>query len=37
MKKQLKSLGYSYDWNKEIKTCDPSYYKFEQEFFIKTL
>ena len=35
MKKQLKSLGYSYDWNKEIKTCDPSYYKFEQEFFIK--
>src|SRR6056300_1861011 len=35
MKKQLKALGYSYDWNKEIKTCDPSYYKFEQEFFIK--
>ncbi|MDA0344687.1 MAG: leucine--tRNA ligase [Proteobacteria bacterium] len=35
MKKQLKSLGYSYDWGKEIKTCDPSYYKFEQEFFIK--
>ena len=35
MKDQLKALGYSYDWKKEIKTCDSSYYKFEQEFFIK--
>ncbi len=31
MKKQLDSLGFGYDWSKEINTSDQSYYKFEQE------
>ena len=35
MKNQLKSLGLSFDWSKEIKTSDPGFYKFEQEFFLK--
>ena len=35
MKKQLKKLGFSYDWKRELATCDPSYYKFEQRFFIE--
>ena len=33
MKSQLKRLGFSYDWSKELKTCDPNYYKWEQEIF----
>ena len=32
-KEQLKMLGFSYDWNKEISTCDPSYYKWTQWIF----
>ena len=35
MKHQLNSLGFGYDWSKEINTSDQSYYKFEQELFLK--
>ena len=35
MKMQLERLGFSYDWSKEIKTCDPNYFKWEQEIFTK--
>jgi leucyl-tRNA synthetase len=34
MKKQLKMLGLSIDWDHEISTCDESYYKHQQELFI---
>ena len=33
MKRQLKSLGLSYDWAREVATCRPEYYKWEQKFF----
>ncbi|QCI24490.1 leucine--tRNA ligase [Buchnera aphidicola (Muscaphis stroyani)] len=35
MKNQLKSMGFSYDWNRELTTCKPEYYRWEQWFFIK--
>ena len=34
MKKQLKKLGLSIDWDLEISTCDKEYYKHQQEIFI---
>ena len=34
-KKQMKSLGFSYDWDKEFSTTDPSYYKWTQWLFIQ--
>ena len=35
MKVQLKSMGISYDWNREISTCEPEYIKEQQKLFIK--
>src|ERR1700731_1272417 len=37
MKAQLKSMGLSLDWRREIATCDPSYYKHQQKMFLDFL
>ncbi|MCD6294560.1 MAG: leucine--tRNA ligase, partial [Deltaproteobacteria bacterium] len=35
MKTQLKRMGFSYDWDRELATCDPGYYRWEQLVFIE--
>ena len=35
MKTQLQSMGFSFDWKKELATCHPDYYRHEQGFFIE--
>ncbi|NQU55972.1 MAG: leucine--tRNA ligase, partial [Rhodospirillales bacterium] len=37
MRTQLKSMGLSYDWSREIATCDPEYYQHEQKMFLDFL
>ena len=37
MRRQLRRLGYSYDWDLELATCHPGYYRWEQLFFLKFL
>ncbi|RYE50956.1 MAG: leucine--tRNA ligase, partial [Rhizobiaceae bacterium] len=37
MKKQLKSIGFAFDWTREIATCDPSYYQHQQKLFLDFL
>jgi len=37
MREQLKGMGLSYDWRREVATCDPSYYRHEQKMFLDFL
>lgn len=37
MREQLKSIGLSYDWAREVITCTPDYYQHEQKFFLEFL
>jgi leucyl-tRNA synthetase len=37
MKKTHRRFGFSYDWDREVTTCDPAYYRWNQWFFLKML